>query len=591
MNRENQEHVAAMVAQVESGGRWGCWTAPYTNSKIERTVTIGAFQFGGGSNEARDLLRIILRDYPDVFRAIDSTGIEGALGRDWYATAWNATPAQKRQIIEIITTDGGIKSQIMYFCDIELQDYLRHAENFGIIKTQLQALWVEVEHLAGLSGAKRIFGRLDSQTVDAVDRSLRKDQEDHSSENQAGDTIYYKDRHTYCLDYVRKYITEETEDDNMGEYTAEAVVNEALRWEGYLEKASTGTDEQLKSKTWNPGSANITWFWRWHSRQGTLSGLQGGAWCDGFNDFIHGVVAGVEKAARSLNGYSGYTPDSAARYKAAGRWISPTGEPLFGDQIFFKGYVSSERQNRIKHTGIVTKVTPTRVYTVEGNTSSAAGVVANGGCVRCKSYLRNDPAIAGYGRPLYDDTKDAAAGDPAKQIPKGECYRFRPAAVSRGAKSASVLLLQEILMARGLYKGPLDWKCGDGTAAAIDAYQTRRRRAGVELGTDGKNDGTCGPLMWADLLALPQDLDGFFYLYTVSYAVKSTSCLLLQEILMARGYYSGGLDWECGTKTVAAINAYQQLRRSAGVELGTDGRNDGQAAKKVFRDLLAIEAA
>ena len=548
MNRENQEHVAAMVAQVESGGRWGCWTAPYTNSKIERTVTIGAFQFGGGSNEARDLLRIILRDYPDVFRAIDSTGIEEALGRDWYGTAWNATAAQKRQIIEIITTDGGIKSQIKYFCDIELPDYLRHAENFGIIKTQLQALWVEVEHLAGLSGAKRIFGRLDSQTVDAVDRSLRKDQEDHSSENQAGDILYYKDRHTYCLDYVRKYITEETEDDNMGEYTAEAVVNEAMRWEGYLEKASTGTDEQLQSKSWNPGSNNITWFWRWHDRHGTLSGLQGG-------------------------------------------WISPDGDPLFGDQIFFKGYVSSEGQTRIKHTGIVIKVTPTRVYTVEGNTSSAAGVVANGGCVRCKSYLRNDPAIAGYGRPLYDDTKEAAAGDPAKQIPKGECYRFRPAAVSRGAKSASVLLLQEILMARGLYKGPLDWKCGDGTAAAIDAYQTRRRKAGVELGTDGKNDGTCGPLMWADLLALPQDLDGYFYLYTVSYAVKSASCLLLQEILMARGYYSGGLDWECGTKTVAAINAYQQLRRSAGVELGTDGRNDGQAAKKVFRDLLAIEAA
>ena len=192
---------------------------------------------------------------------------------------------------------------------------------------------------------------------------------------------------------------------------------------------------------------------------------------------------------------------------------------------------------------------------------------------------------------MYDSTKEASAGDPSKQIPEGECYRFRPAAVSRGAKSASVLLLQEILMARGLYKGPLDWECGDGTAAAIDAYQTRRRKAGVELGTDGRNDGTCGPLMWADLLALPQDLDGFFYLYTVSYAVKSTSCLLLQEILMARGYYSGGLDWECGTKTVAAINAYQQLRRSAGVELGTDGRNDGQAAKKVFRDLLAIEAA
>ena len=241
MNKKNQEHVAAMIAQVESGNKWGCYTAPFTNSKREKTITIGAFQFGGGSNEARDLLRIILRDYPDVFRAIDSTGIEAELKKDWYAECWDATTAQKRQIIDIITTDGGIQSQIKYFCDIELPEYLKHAAAFGIKKTQLQALWVEIEHLAGLSGAKRIFGRLDSQTVEAVDRSLKMDQADHSSENQAGDTLYYKDRHTYCLDYVKRYIEEETEGDSMAEYTAAAVIAEAKKWEGYLEKAGSGT--------------------------------------------------------------------------------------------------------------------------------------------------------------------------------------------------------------------------------------------------------------------------------------------------------------------------------------------------------------
>ena len=590
MNKKNQEHVAAMIAQVESGNKWGCYTAPFTNSKREKTITIGAFQFGGGSNEARDLLRIILRDYPDVFRAIDSTGIEAELKKDWYAECWDATAAQKRQIIAIITTDGGIQSQIKYFCDIELPEYLKHAAAFGIEKTQLQALWVEIEHLAGLSGAKRIFGRLDSQTVEAVDRSLKMDQADHSSENQAGDTLYYKDRHTYCLDYVKKYIEEETEGNSMAEYTAAAVIAEAKKWEGYLEKAGSGTDEQLRNKTWNPGSANITWFWRWLERSGCLSGLQGQAWCDAFNDFIHATVAGVEEAAESLNGYSAYTPDSAARYKAAGRWISRTGEPKPGDQIFFQGYVSYENENtyRIKHTGIVTAVTVDRVYTIEGNTSSAPGVVANGGCVRCKDYDRRDGAIAGYGRPLYVGTKEETAGKTPK-VENGWCYKFRPAAVSYGSASASVLLLQEILKARGLYNGPLDWKCGNGTVAAINDYQTRRRAAGVELGTDGHNDGVCGPRMWADLLALPQDDEGYFYVYKVSYAVKSTSVLLLQEIMTARGYYSGGLDWECGRGTVAAINRYQNLRRAAGVELGTDGRNDSQAFGKVFADLISID--
>ena len=81
------------------------------------------------------------------------------------------------------------------------------------MKTQkCQALWVEIQHLGGLGPTKRIFNRIKAETVDEVDRALRMDQSDTSSSNQVGDWIYYKDRHTYCLDFVRKYITE-TEDD------------------------------------------------------------------------------------------------------------------------------------------------------------------------------------------------------------------------------------------------------------------------------------------------------------------------------------------------------------------------------------------
>lgn len=50
---------------------------------------------------------------------------------------------------------------------------------------------------------------------------------------------------------------------------------------------------------------------------------------------------------------------------------------------------------------MVIKVEGGKVYTIEGNTSSAAGVVANGGCVRNKSYALTYAKIAGYGRPDY----------------------------------------------------------------------------------------------------------------------------------------------------------------------------------------------
>lgn len=53
------------------------------------------------------------------------------------------------------------------------------------------------------------------------------------------------------------------------------------------------------------------------------------------------------------------------------------------------------------HTGIVTKVEDDYVHTIEGNTSSAAGVVENGGAVAAKSYSLLYSKIGGYGRPNY----------------------------------------------------------------------------------------------------------------------------------------------------------------------------------------------
>ena len=67
--------------------------------------------------------------------------------------------------------------------------------------------------------------------------------------------------------------------------------------------------------------------------------------------------------------------------------------PKPGDQIFFKN------SQRICHTGIVVKVANARIYTIEGNTSGASGVIANGGGVCQKEYPVNAAGIDGYGRP------------------------------------------------------------------------------------------------------------------------------------------------------------------------------------------------
>ena len=83
---------------------------------------------------------------------------------------------------------------------------------------------------------------------------------------------------------------------------------------------------------------------------------------------------------------------SMAYYQQEGRFFS---QPEPGDQIFF------QTDGKVCHTGIVTGIKDGLVHTVEGNTSSEPGVVANGGCVREKHYPLDSPVIAGYGRPDY----------------------------------------------------------------------------------------------------------------------------------------------------------------------------------------------
>lgn len=152
---------------------------------------------------------------------------------------------------------------------------------------------------------------------------------------------------------------------------------------GYLEKKS---NSNLDSKTENAGNNNYTKYAR-----DIYPALQAQPWCDMFVDWCFVQAFGQILAKKLIGGgFSAYTPTSAGYYKNQGQYYK---KPKVGDQVFFKNSA------RIYHTGIVTKVTSTRVYTIEGNTSSGTAVVANGGAVCEKYYLLSHTGIDGYGRP------------------------------------------------------------------------------------------------------------------------------------------------------------------------------------------------
>lgn len=177
----------------------------------------------------------------------------------------------------------------------------------------------------------------------------------------------------------------------MGKVTCEAVIHIARAEIGYIEKASNNS---LDSKKANAGFGNYTKYGRdMHKLYPAVMDFPA-PWCDCFVDWCFYKAYGVSNAKALLGGnFDDYTVASAQLYKNKGAYHK--NNPKAGDQIFFRN------STRICHTGLVTKVTGTHVYTIEGNTSSEPGVIPNGGCVRAKCYALGDSKIDGYGRPNY----------------------------------------------------------------------------------------------------------------------------------------------------------------------------------------------
>lgn len=170
---------------------------------------------------------------------------------------------------------------------------------------------------------------------------------------------------------------------------------------GYLEKRNR---QNLDDKTANAGSNNFTKYAR-----DCFPDLQGQSWCGMFVGWCFIKAYGTGNASRLLNGLStAYTPTFAQQFKNAHRWY--TKNPKAGDVIFF------HNSTRICHVGIVEKVVGTTVYTIEGNTSSAKAVVANGGGVFQKSYDVSNSRISGYGRPLYTEEAQQPS-NPSSHVP------------------------------------------------------------------------------------------------------------------------------------------------------------------------------
>ena len=212
------------------------------------------------------------------------------------------------------------------------------------------------------------------------------------------------DRNVFYKDYSEE--TEKKEETTVNKLQEHTKLGDYYANNGgtkpYLEKKSNA---YLDDFTKNAGDKNYTKFAR-DVNNWNQPGCQGQPWCAVYQFWKLVKVFGLTKALQIMGG-GFYNCQSVTRHaKQKGTWHST---PKKGALIIFRNGL---------HIGSVNSYDTTYVYTNEGNTSSAPGVVANGGACRNKKYKLTDSAIDGYVWIDYGTTEDQKSTEIAVQLSK-----------------------------------------------------------------------------------------------------------------------------------------------------------------------------
>lgn len=229
---------------------------------------------------------------------------------------------------------------------------------------------------------------------------------------------------------------------------------------GYLEKA---TNAQLDSKTANAGYNNYTKYWR-----DIYPAYQGQPWCACQISWDMMTAFGLETAKKLLRHWPYvYCPTMANLFTLYAN-------PQVGDIVIFK------HNGVFTHTGLVIKVQGDQFWTIEGNTSGASGIVANGGGVCQKSYYNSQLPGTKFCRPDYSIVTSIKSGSSTNTSTTTTTKNW----IEYGDKGNDVKTLQTKLNKVG-YKLEVNGICGNATVAAIKDFQKKYNLA-VD-GQAGKN--------------------------------------------------------------------------------------------------------
>lgn len=386
MLKENIAVLRKILYAVETGGqvygkqRYNAFIGAGANTPNEKAITIGAGQWYAG--EAKRLLQKIQRGNPALFKKMDTQGLESdLLKKNWSTYAISPSSAKAKCIISIISSDLGIKCQDELM-EEQIAEYSESiTKKYGTMPDDAMMECINIIHQGGASALQRILSKVKKPyTSETIYAALCTDPADPRP-NQVGD---YTTRQKKVIEMIRVYAKKEATPvtktklqkfTELGDYYANNGGNKP-----YLEKR---TNAYLDDFQKNAGYNNYTKFARDVDNWGQ-PGCQGQPWCAEFQFWKLVKILGITKALQIMGG-GFYNCQSITQWaKKNGTWHST---PKDGALVIFRDG---------SHIGSVRSYSNTYIYTNEGNTSSAAGVIANGGSCRNKQYLLSDPVIDGY---------------------------------------------------------------------------------------------------------------------------------------------------------------------------------------------------
>lgn len=380
MTDKQKAVLRKIIYAVETGGQvygqqdYSDFTEAYTNSSEEHAITIGAGAWY--ATEAKTLLERIYDADPEQWEKIDKVRLlEQVQTANGECFNISRVSQLADTIVALISSDLGVKCQDGLM-DEQLATYADEALKQGVTDARAQAMCVNFRHQGGLGAVTRILAKTKKPyTLDNLYVACQTD-----TGNQVG---AYKSRQRFIYDALKTYFPESEE---TGMNAIDKLIQIAKNEIGYLEKAS---NSQLDSKTANAGSNNYTKYWR-----DVKPSYQGQPWCAGFVSWCFMKAFGQEKAKELLKHWPYvYCP-------TLGNLFTKNANPKIGDIVIFY------RNGTFTHTGIVTAVIGDRFYTIEGNTSGASGIIANGGGVCAKSYLNSQMPGTKFCTPNYSLVKD-----------------------------------------------------------------------------------------------------------------------------------------------------------------------------------------